>query len=163
MVSKKFSLKLILRHDMKKYCEIMNIDSDFTGKVWRQYFSFRFLPILILRISQFFYNKKLYLLSKFFFVLNFLFFRCEIPASIPIGGGFFMPHPNGVILGAASVGNECIIYQSVTIGAKFLDNNLSESTRPIIEDDVVIGSNSVIIGPLVVKSGSRVRPLSYLR
>lgn len=80
-------------------------------------------------------------------VIN-LIYNCEIPKSVKLGQGVRFPHPYNIILhGDVVVGNNVTIYQGVTIASnEFLDNN----TPPKICDNVLIGSNSVLVGPITI-------------
>lgn len=77
-----------------------------------------------------------------------------------IGGGLILPHTQGTVIGAAKIGNNCIIYQGVTLGSRELDFTSSLSLRPILLDEVIVGSGAkvlggVCIGPrVVVKANS---------
>lgn len=58
-----------------------------------------------------------------------------------------LPHPFGVVIGKGVVlGNDCLIYQGVTIGSKLEDG----IAYPIIGDNVTIYANSVIVGGIIV-------------
>lgn len=77
----------------------------------------------------------------------------DIHPGATIGTGFFIDHGTGVVIGETShIGNNVKLYQGVTLGAKSFP--LDEYGRPIkhiqrhptVEDDVVIYSNSTILG-----------------
>ena len=62
-----------------------------------------------------------------------------------------MPHPIGIVIGAgARIGENCVIYQNVTIGRKYRD--IAE--YPNIGDNVIIYCNSVLIGDINVGKNS---------
>ena len=64
------------------------------------------------------------------------------------------PHPIGVVIGQKVVlGNNCVIYQNVTIGAKDTDN-YKEAKYPIIGNNVKIYPNSIIIGDITIGDGA---------
>jgi serine O-acetyltransferase len=126
-------------------------------------FSYRVLPLVFLRTSQYFYKSNyLKLFSYLFYGLNLFIYRIEIPPRIPIGGGFFMPHPQNIVCGAASIGKFCTVYQGVTIGAKRLDFEFTRGLRPIIMNRVTLGSNSVIVGAVVIGAKSKIAPNSLV-
>ncbi len=77
----------------------------------------------------------------------------DIHPGATIGTGFFIDHGTGVVIGETShIGNHVKLYQGVTLGAKSFP--LDEHGRPIkhiqrhptVEDDVIIYSNSTILG-----------------
>lgn len=60
------------------------------------------------------------------------------------------PHPIGIVIGQKVIlGENCIIYQNVTIGAKDTEN-YKESKYPILGDNVIIYPNSIIIGDVKI-------------
>ncbi len=77
----------------------------------------------------------------------------DIHPGATIGKGFFIDHGTGVVIGETShIGNNVKLYQGVTLGAKSFP--LDEHGRPIkhiqrhptVEDNVVVYSNSTILG-----------------
>jgi serine O-acetyltransferase len=60
------------------------------------------------------------------------------------------PHLNGIfITGAATIGENCLIYQQVTIGSN-LNKKSSRKGSPIIGDNCIIGAGSIIIGGITI-------------
>ena len=77
----------------------------------------------------------------------------DIHPGATIGKGFFIDHGTGVVIGeTCHIGNNVKLYQGVTLGAKSFP--LDEHGRPIkhiqrhptVEDDVIVYSNSTILG-----------------
>jgi serine O-acetyltransferase len=77
----------------------------------------------------------------------------DIHPGASIGKGFFIDHGTGVVIGeTCHIGNYVKLYQGVTLGAKSFP--LDEYGRPIkhiqrhptVEDDVIVYSNSTILG-----------------
>jgi serine O-acetyltransferase len=59
------------------------------------------------------------------------------------------PHPIGIVIGAyVKIGNNCQIYQNVTIGSK--DKFANKEQYPKIGDNVIIYANSVLIGNIII-------------
>jgi len=66
----------------------------------------------------------------------------DIPLNCKIGGGLLLPHPNGVVIHPnAVIGNNCLIFQQVTIGS-----SERSPTPPSIADHVDIGAGAKILG-----------------
>ena len=61
-----------------------------------------------------------------------------------------IPHPLGVVIGASSIGSNCIVFQGVTIGAKEIDFIGNKKLRPEIGDNVTIGSGAKILGSIKI-------------
>jgi len=99
---------------------------------------------------------KLGFVAKLVSLLNFFFFGIEIAVRCPIGKGLFLPHTQGTVIGAWSVGENVTIFQGVTLGAKELDFSYQESSRPTVGDGVTIGAGAKIVGGVALGSHSRV-------
>ncbi len=87
----------------------------------------------------------------------------DIHPGASIGGGFFIDHGTGVVIGeTAIIGERVRLYQAVTLGAKRFpaDDNgeLSKGLprHPIIENDVVIYAGATILGRVTIGRGSTI-------
>jgi serine O-acetyltransferase len=89
---------------------------------------------------------RLYIAYTFYRILT----RVEISPRAEIGSGLYFPHPQCIVIGNAKLGENCTIYQGVTIGAKLPFHD----EYPIIGDNAYIGAWSVILGD--VKIGNNV-------
>ena len=77
---------------------------------------------------------------------------CDI-STREIGRRLRVPHISGIIISYfASIGDDCTIYQQVTIGQ---ENIAHEGQAPTIGNNVYIGAGAKIIGP--IKIGDNVR------
>jgi len=83
-----------------------------------------------------------------------LILGCEIPASTKIGRGLIIHHGRALVLNAdVIIGKNVTLKHNTTIGNKE-DINGKNLGSPIIEDNVIIGPNSVIIGAIKVGKNS---------
>lgn len=67
--------------------------------------------------------------------------------------GTIFPHLLGIVISkAAKIGNNCIIYQNVTIGARNVEEGDFNKTEnyPVIGNNVTIYSGAVIAGPVKI-------------
>lgn len=72
----------------------------------------------------------------------------EIPYKTKIGPGLTLYHGQALVINDGTIiGRNCTIRHSTTIGNKLLSNGLY-SNSPIIGNNVDIGSNVCIIGPI---------------
>ena len=108
------------------------------------------MPVTILRIAEFLYWHRLSVLAKIFSMLNVVLFGIEVSPKVNIGGGLFLPHTVGTVIGAERIGKNVTIMQGVTLGAKEPDLEFATSTRPIIGDHVLIGAGAKVIGRVMV-------------
>jgi serine O-acetyltransferase len=95
-------------------------------------------------------------LARAFSLTAYVLCGIEVAAQCRIGPGLFLPHTQGTVIGAGSIGRDCTIYQGVTIGARELDMDFALERRPVIGDDVVIGAGAKVLGPITVGDGARI-------
>ena len=81
----------------------------------------------------------------------------DIHPAATIGSHFTIDHGTGVVIGATSIiGNHVKLYQGVTLGAKSfpLDDQGNPikgiDRHPILEDNVIVYSNSTILGRITI-------------
>ncbi len=104
------------------------------------------------RISHWLYTHKIPLLPKLFRNIIFLMFNSYIPPSAQIGNGtVFAYGAIGVVLHAnCKIGENCVIGQGVTVGAKegFFSKDIHRS--PEIGNNCYIAAGAKILGGIVV-------------
>ena len=78
-------------------------------------------------------------------------FSCDLPAQVIIGKNCRFAHNAlGVVIHPeAVIGDNCKIGQNVTIGGRS-----GLTVLPVIEDNVEIGANALILGPVTIGKGS---------
>lgn len=80
----------------------------------------------------------------------------EIHPGAIIGEECVLDHGMGIVIGAtAIVGHRVLIYQCVTLGSKSNKRN-GEKRHPTIEDDVILGAGSKILGNITVGQNARI-------
>lgn len=153
-----FNLLSFLAADLRRARVLLNgaADGESGLRLWMGVLSPRFVPVLLCRLAYSFYRLKLGPVAKAVSLLNFFLFGIEIAVRCPIGKGLFLPHTQGTVIGAWSIGENATIFQGVTLGAKELDFSYQESSRPTVGDGVTIGAGAKVIGGLVLGSDSRV-------
>lgn len=78
----------------------------------------------------------------------------EIHPSAKIGKNVFIDHGMGVVIGeTAIVGDNCTIYQGVTLGGTGKDKG---KRHPTIGNNVTIGSGAKVLGPFSVGDNSKI-------
>ena len=79
----------------------------------------------------------------------------EIHPGAKIGRRVFIDHGMGVVIGeTAEVGDECTIYQGVTLGGTALTPGAKR--HPTLARGVIVGANSQVLGGFTVGEGARV-------
>lgn len=107
---------------------------------------YRYLPIVLCRLSRAALLKRVVALSRVFSYLNLVLFGLEVSPRCEIGPGIFFPHCSGTVIGAWSIGNDVTIFQGVTLGAKGLDMGFDIALRPSVGNNVLLGSGAKILG-----------------
>lgn len=75
----------------------------------------------------------------------------DIPPSVRIGRNFFIPHPVGIVIGRGTViGNNVKMMSGVVLGSKNAHLSYSDNLYPVVGNNVFIGANSVILGPISI-------------
>ena len=70
----------------------------------------------------------------------------EIHPGANIGSGVFIDHGMGVVIGeTAQVGDQCLLYQGVTLGGTGKE---SGKRHPTLEKNVVVGAGAKVLGAL---------------
>ena len=153
-----FKLLSYLAADLRRAQVVMHGAADGVSnlRLWLGVLSPRFVPVLLCRLAHWFYRLKLGTVAKLVSLLNFFLFGIEIAVRCPIGKGLFLPHTQGTVIGAWSIGENATIFQGVTLGAREVDFSYQESSRPTVGDGVTIGSGAKVLGGLTLGSGSRI-------
>ncbi|MFG1298781.1 serine O-acetyltransferase EpsC [Xanthobacter sp. V3C-3] len=79
-----------------------------------------------------------------------LIFSSEIAIGAQVGGGLFVPHPYGIVIGQAKVGRNMRLLQNVTIGRKSQD----DPRDPVFGDNVNISAGAVLLGAITIGDGA---------
>lgn len=107
--------------------------------------------IKLYKKSHTYYMKGNKILAYYYYYKISKRYNCYISPSAEIGENIKFPHPTGIVIGEnVKIGNNCIIYQNVTLGRKYQD----KPEYPIIGDDVIIYSNSTIVGKITIGNNS---------
>lgn len=78
----------------------------------------------------------------------------EIHPGATIGKGLVIDHGTGVVIGeTAEIGDNCTIYQGVTLGGTGKDHG---KRHPTIGNNVMIGAGAKVLGPFKVGDNSRI-------
>ena len=119
--------------------------------------------VWLIRTTQFYYhNPFLGFISVYYQRKLVTKYGIFYSPNCNIKKGLKLPHPNGIIIGeAVEIGNNCTIYQQVTIGSRNKGDYLNK-LQPKIGDNVVLFSGCKIIGDIEVRDGSEIGANSVL-
>jgi serine O-acetyltransferase len=106
------------------------------------------------RISHFLWRHNLFFLARFTSHVSRFLTGIEIHPGASIGKRFFIDHGMGVVIGeTADVGDDVLMYMGTVLGGTSLDK---VKRHPTIEDGVVIGAGSILLGPITVGKGAKI-------
>ena len=106
------------------------------------------------RFAHWFYTHHMFFIARFISQLARFFTLIEIHPGAEMGHGILIDHGCGVVIGETTVvGDNCTIYQGVTLGGTGKDHG---KRHPTLEDNVLIGSGAKVLGPFTVGRNSRI-------
>jgi len=110
--------------------------------------------IIAYRISHFLYNHKRFFCARLISQIARFFTGIEIHPGAKIGKGLFIDHGMGVVIGETTeIGDNVTIYHGVTLGGTGKEKG---KRHPTVENNVIIGAGAKVLGPIILKEGSRV-------
>ncbi len=113
-----------------------------------------FHAILFYKLSHKLYKMKLYFLARFISQLARFLTGIEIHPGATIGRGLFIDHGSGVVIGeTAVIGDNCTIYQGVTLGGTGKDVG---KRHPTLGNNVMVGAGAKVLGPFKVGDNSKI-------
>lgn len=105
------------------------------------------------RAAHFLYKHHIKFLARWISQTVRFFTGIEIHPAAKIGRRFFIDHGMGVVIGeTAEIGNDCTIYQGVTLGGTGKEKG---KRHPTLGDNVMVGAGAKVLGPF--KIGNNVK------
>lgn len=113
-----------------------------------------FHAVLYYRVANFFYRHHMKFIARWVSQTGRFFTGVEIHPGATIGRGLMIDHGMGVVIGeTAIVGDNCTIYQGVTLGGTGKDTG---KRHPTIGNNVMIGSGAKVLGPFTVGDNAKI-------
>ena len=110
--------------------------------------------IMAHRISHRLHEKKHYFAARAISQTARHFTGIEIHPGATIGKNFFIDHGSGVVIGETTeIGDNCTLYQGVTLGGTGKDVG---KRHPTLGNNVMVGSGAKVLGPLTVGDNSKI-------
>lgn len=82
-----------------------------------------------------------------------LVFACHISPAARIGGGLYLPHPVGIVVGQNCVlGDNVTLYQHVTIGQR----RHGDPAQPVVGDRCRLYSGATVLGGISLGAGAQI-------
>lgn len=106
------------------------------------------------RIAHFFYKIKLKFIARLISTVGRRRTGIEIHPAAKIGKNLFIDHGIGVVIGeTAVVGNNCTIYQGVTLGGTGKEHN---KRHPTLGDNVIVGAGAKVLGNITIGNNVKI-------
>ena len=110
--------------------------------------------ILLYRLSHWLWCHKLCFLARLLSQVAKWLTGVEIHPAATIGRRLVIDHGTGIVIGATTeIGDDCLIYQGVTLGG----TGISQGKRhPTLGNNVMVGSGAKVLGPIRIGDNARV-------
>ena len=106
------------------------------------------------RFAHFFWKHRWFFLARFISQRTKSKTGIEIHPGATIGKGLLIDHGGSVVIGeTAEIGDDCTIYQGVTLGGTGLNKG---KRHPTLGDRVLVGAGAKILGPFRVGSDAKI-------
>ena len=114
-----------------------------------------FHAIVMHRWAAFCWQNEFKLVGRFISLIGRILTGIEIHPAATIGRRVFIDHGFGVVIGeTADVGDDCTIYQGVTLGGTSLGKGIKR--HPTLARGVIVGAGAKILGSFTVGEGAKV-------
>lgn len=110
-----------------------------------------FYAVLLYRMGNFCVRHHIKFLPDFLKGINLRIFACDISSNAKIGLGFRMHHTTGIVIGCDCIlGDNCEVFQNVTLGENRSKTIAGQRYMPKIGNDVSIYAGACVIGPIEI-------------
>ena len=107
------------------------------------------------RLAHRLWQRRWLLAGRFVSHLGRVLTGIEIHPGARIGRRLFIDHGMGVVIGeTAEIGDDCTLYQGVTLGGTSLTRG--QKRHPTLGNGVIVGSGAQVLGPFRVGDGARI-------
>lgn len=104
--------------------------------------------VIMYRAAHWFYERKLFTIARCISQFARFLTGIEIHPGAKIGKGFFIDHGSGVVIGETTeIGDNCLVYQGVTLGGTGKEKG---KRHPTLGNNVMVGSGARVLGPFKV-------------
>ena len=114
-----------------------------------------FHAIVFHRVAHWLWRRRWLLAGRFVSHLGRMATGIEIHPGARVGRRLFIDHGMGVVIGeTAEIGDDCTLYQGVTLGGTSLTRGAKR--HPTLGSGVIVGSGAQVLGPFRVGDGARI-------
>jgi len=113
-----------------------------------------FHAILLHRINHFLWKIRIPIIPRLLSHIGRFLTGIEIHPAAKIGGGFFIDHGMGVVIGETTeIGQDVTLYQGVTLGGTGKERG---KRHPTLGNNVVVGAGTKILGAITVGNNVKI-------
>ncbi|MFV0678727.1 serine O-acetyltransferase [Ottowia sp.] len=143
-------------HRIRTYTQAIRERDPAARSVWDVVFSYPSFHALVLhRAAHALWQRGWFWLARWISHWGRFFTGIEIHPGATIGERVFIDHGMGVVIGeTAEVGDDCTIYQGVTLGGTSLARG--SKRHPTLGKGVIVGANSQVLGGFEVGDGAKI-------
>lgn len=106
------------------------------------------------RKANWFFRHNMKLIARFISQRSRHKTGIEIHPAAQIGKGLFIDHGMGVVIGETTIiGDNCTIYQGVTLGGTGKETG---KRHPTLGDNVLVGAGAKVLGPFTIGNNARI-------
>ena len=106
------------------------------------------------RLAHWFYKRKNFTTARIISQWARSKTGIEIHPGAKIGKGLFIDHGMGVVIGeTAVIGDNCLLYQGVTLGGTGKDKG---KRHPTLKNNVLVGAGAKVLGPFTVGNNVKI-------
>lgn len=106
------------------------------------------------RFAHWFYNHRLFFIARLISQFSRFLTQIEIHPGARMGRGILIDHGSGVVIGETTVvGDNCTIYQGVTLGGVGLNKG---KRHPTLGNNVTVGAGAKILGAFEVGDNCKI-------
>ena len=106
------------------------------------------------RVAHWFYEHHMFFIARLISQVARFFTLIEIHPGAQLGHGILIDHGCGVVIGeTAVVGDNCTIYQGVTLGGTGKDCG---KRHPTLGNNVLVGCGAKVLGPLTIADNCKI-------
>ncbi|SEQ85150.1 serine O-acetyltransferase [Piscibacillus halophilus] len=106
------------------------------------------------RVAHALYRRKLYFIARVISQLSRFLTGIEIHPGAKIGRRFFIDHGMGVVIGeTCEIGDNCTIYQGVTLGGTGKE---AGKRHPTLKDNVLVAAGAKVLGSITIGEWAKI-------